>query len=94
MACFYLFGFSVVPPNIVGDLTMPENVSVVEKNPITLICETSGIPHPSVTWLKYGQPVSLNPSVRILSGKGEQECYMTNQVQECGKAPVKPERGS
>uniref|UniRef100_A0A670IF80 Hemicentin 1 n=1 Tax=Podarcis muralis TaxID=64176 RepID=A0A670IF80_PODMU len=57
-----------VPPSIAGDLTVPENISVVEKNPVTLICEASGIPHPSITWLKYGQPVSLSSSVRILSG--------------------------
>ncbi|XP_060132638.1 hemicentin-1 isoform X1 [Zootoca vivipara] len=57
-----------VPPSIAGDLTVPENISVVEKNPITLICEASGIPHPSITWLKYGQPLSLSSSVRILSG--------------------------
>ncbi|XP_077188775.1 hemicentin-1 isoform X2 [Paroedura picta] len=73
-----------VPPNIVGDLTVPENVSVVEKNPITLICETSGIPHPSITWLKYGQPVSLSPSVRILSG-GRMLRLMQVNVDDAGR---------
>ncbi|XP_053098888.1 hemicentin-1 isoform X3 [Hemicordylus capensis] len=57
-----------VPPNIAGELSVPENISVVEKNPVTLICEASGIPHPSITWLKYGQPIPLTSSVRILSG--------------------------
>ncbi|XP_034265503.1 hemicentin-1 isoform X1 [Pantherophis guttatus] len=57
-----------VPPRIMGNLEQPENVSAVEKSPVTLICESSGIPHPSIMWLKNGQPVSLSNSVRILSG--------------------------
>ncbi|XP_039213555.1 hemicentin-1 isoform X2 [Crotalus tigris] len=57
-----------VPPRIMGNLVQPENVSAVEKSPVNLICESSGIPHPSIMWLKNGQPVSLSNSVRILSG--------------------------
>ncbi|EMP38793.1 Hemicentin-1 [Chelonia mydas] len=56
-----------VPPSVVGDLEVPENISAVEKNPVALICEASGIPLPSITWLKNGRPVPLNSSVRILS---------------------------
>lgn len=62
-----------------GNLMQPENVSAVEKSPVNLICESSGIPHPSIMWLKNGQPVSLSNSVRILSGKREhikvKRCY-------------------
>ncbi|XP_027579260.2 hemicentin-1 [Pipra filicauda] len=57
-----------VPPSIAGYLQMPENISIVEKNPISLVCEASGIPLPAITWLKDGWPVTLNNSVRILSG--------------------------
>uniref|UniRef100_A0A8C2UJN2 Hemicentin-1 n=1 Tax=Coturnix japonica TaxID=93934 RepID=A0A8C2UJN2_COTJA len=57
-----------VPPGIAGDLQLPENISTVEKNPISLVCEASGIPLPSVMWLKSGWPVTSNTSVRILSG--------------------------
>ncbi|XP_029819877.1 hemicentin-1, partial [Manacus vitellinus] len=57
-----------VPPSIAGYLQMPENISIVEKNPISLVCEASGIPLPAITWLKDGWPVTLNSSVRILSG--------------------------
>lgn len=64
----FLYCCSVVPPSIAGDLQMPENISIVEKNPISLVCEASGIPLPSITWLKNGWPVTLNNSVRILSG--------------------------
>ncbi|XP_029473326.1 LOW QUALITY PROTEIN: hemicentin-1 [Rhinatrema bivittatum] len=57
-----------VPPSILGDLGGPENISVVERNPVTLTCEASGIPLPSITWLKEGRPIGPSSSVRILSG--------------------------
>ncbi|XP_063154493.1 hemicentin-1 [Candoia aspera] len=72
-----------VPPRIVGNLIQPENVSVVEKSPVTLICESSGIPHPSIKWLKYGQLVSLSNSVRILSG-GRMLRLMQVKVEDAG----------
>ncbi|XP_072199268.1 hemicentin-1 isoform X3 [Excalfactoria chinensis] len=85
-----------VPPSIAGDLQLPENISTVEKNPISLVCEASGIPLPSVMWLKSGWPVTSNTSVRILSGgrmlrlthttasdEGHYTCVVTNAA---GKA--------
>ncbi|KAH0618306.1 hypothetical protein JD844_017377 [Phrynosoma platyrhinos] len=72
-----------VPPSIVGDLAVAENISVVEKNPITLTCEASGIPHPSITWLKYGQPVLSSSSVRVLSG-GRMLRLMQLNVEDAG----------
>ncbi|KAK4820389.1 hypothetical protein QYF61_025563 [Mycteria americana] len=87
-----------VPPSIAGDLQMPENISIVEKNPISLVCEASGIPLPSITWLKNGWPVTLNNSVRILSGgrtlrlthtsvadEGQYTCVVTNAAGEVRK---------
>ncbi|NWW37465.1 HMCN1 protein, partial [Panurus biarmicus] len=56
-----------IPPSIGGYLQLPENISTVEKNPISLVCEASGIPLPAITWLKNGLPITLNSSVRILS---------------------------
>ncbi|KAF3823359.1 hypothetical protein GH733_010795, partial [Mirounga leonina] len=55
------------PPAITGNHGIPENISVVEKNSVSLTCEASGIPLPSITWLKDGWPVNLSSSVRILS---------------------------
>ncbi|XP_016146102.1 hemicentin-1-like [Sinocyclocheilus grahami] len=57
-----------VPPTIIGQTQVPENVSVVVKNPVVLTCEASGMPLPSITWLKDGQPISASSSVRVISG--------------------------
>uniref|UniRef100_A0A665VTB7 Hemicentin-1 n=1 Tax=Echeneis naucrates TaxID=173247 RepID=A0A665VTB7_ECHNA len=57
-----------VPPNIIGQVQLPENVSVVVKNPVALNCEASGIPLPAISWLKDGRPIKATSSVRILSG--------------------------
>uniref|UniRef100_A0A8D0P964 Hemicentin-1 n=1 Tax=Sus scrofa TaxID=9823 RepID=A0A8D0P964_PIG len=56
------------PPSIIGSHRTPENISVVEKNSVSLTCEASGIPLPSITWLKDGWPLNLSSSLRILSG--------------------------
>ncbi|NXX95340.1 HMCN1 protein, partial [Centropus bengalensis] len=87
-----------VPPSIAGDLQVPENISVVEKNPISLVCEASGIPLPSITWLRNGRPVALNSSLRVLSGgrtlrlthtsvaeEGQYTCIVTNAAGEVRK---------
>ncbi|MEQ2159098.1 hypothetical protein GOODEAATRI_019054, partial [Goodea atripinnis] len=50
------------------DVSVHENVSVVVKNPASLSCEVSGIPLPSISWLKDGRPVKTTSLVRILSG--------------------------
>uniref|UniRef100_A0A674IMN9 Hemicentin-1 n=1 Tax=Terrapene triunguis TaxID=2587831 RepID=A0A674IMN9_9SAUR len=73
-----------VPPSVVGDLEVPENISTVEKNPVSLICEASGIPLPSITWLKNGRPIPLNSSVRILSG-GRTLRLMQTKVEDAGQ---------
>uniref|UniRef100_A0A3Q3K3Y4 Hemicentin 1 n=1 Tax=Monopterus albus TaxID=43700 RepID=A0A3Q3K3Y4_MONAL len=57
-----------VPPSIIGQVDLPENVSVIVKNPVSLSCEASGIPLPTITWLKDDQPIKATSSVRVLSG--------------------------
>ncbi|XP_066048296.1 hemicentin-1 [Chamaea fasciata] len=87
-----------VPPSIGGYLQLPENISAVDKNPISLVCEASGIPLPATTWLKNGLPITLNSSVRILSGgrtlrlspagaadEGHYTCVVTNAAGEARK---------
>ncbi|XP_028301363.1 hemicentin-1 isoform X2 [Gouania willdenowi] len=57
-----------VPPSIIGQVELPENVSVVVKNPVALYCEASGIPLPTISWMKDGLPITATSSVLILSG--------------------------
>ncbi|XP_078498867.1 hemicentin-1 [Lissotriton helveticus] len=84
-----------VPPSILGDFGVPENITVVERNPVTLTCEASGIPLPSVAWLKDGRPIRPSSSVRLLSGArtlrllhaavddaGSYTCIVTNTAGE------------
>ncbi|XP_030626728.1 hemicentin-1 [Chanos chanos] len=73
-----------VPPSISGQTQLPENVSVVVKNPVALTCEASGIPLPSITWLKDGRPISTSGSVRIISG-GRSLRLMHAAVEDAGR---------
>ncbi|KAL1022832.1 hypothetical protein UPYG_G00032950 [Umbra pygmaea] len=73
-----------VPPSISGQTQVPENVSVVVKNPVALTCEASGIPLPAITWLKDGHPIRPSSSVRILSG-GQSLRLMHAAVEDAGR---------
>ncbi|XP_053542916.1 hemicentin-1 isoform X1 [Ictalurus punctatus] len=60
-----------VPPSIDG----PSEEHVVEtiSNPVTFACDATGIPHPSLTWLKNGRVIENSESLEmhILSGGGK-----------------------
>lgn len=60
MIFFCLF---TVPPSIEG----PENEVIVEtvSNPVTLTCDATGIPPPSIAWLKNHKPIG-NVTVHFL----------------------------
>ncbi|KAL4635075.1 hemicentin-1 [Arapaima gigas] len=73
-----------VPPSISGQTQVPEKVSVVVKNPVALTCEASGIPLPTVTWLKDGWPISTSSSIRIISG-GRSLRLMHTAVEDAGR---------
>lgn len=49
---------SSVPPSIDG----PAEESVVEtiSNPVIFSCDATGIPPPSLTWLKNGRPIGMH----------------------------------
>ncbi|KAM4642152.1 hemicentin-1 [Discoglossus pictus] len=83
-----------VPPSFLVS-NKHENISVVERNPVTLTCEMSGIPPPKVTWYKDGQPPTQKSSLQIMSGgmilrlsytalsdAGQYACVITNPVGE------------
>ncbi|TSL47575.1 Hemicentin-1 [Bagarius yarrelli] len=60
-----------VPPSIDG----PAEEHVVEtiSNPVTFACDATGIPHPSLTWIKNGRVIENSESLdtHILSGGGK-----------------------
>ncbi|KAG8556200.1 hypothetical protein GDO81_017963 [Engystomops pustulosus] len=58
----------LVPPAFSRGFQEYENVSIVEKNPVTLTCEASGIPPPKITWYKDGYPITSDPTYQVMSG--------------------------
>uniref|UniRef100_UPI0035900F1F hemicentin-1 n=1 Tax=Myxine glutinosa TaxID=7769 RepID=UPI0035900F1F len=59
-----------VPPRMILDSGQGSRVTVVEGNVIRLMCESTGVPPPSLTWMKSGIPLSEDQDgrIRILSG--------------------------
>lgn len=70
------------PPRIKGSGVQAE-VSVVVNNVLELQCEASGIPTPSLTWLKDGRPLPQTNSLRLLRG-GEMLRVVSAQVSDQG----------
>ncbi|XP_022603168.1 hemicentin-1 [Seriola dumerili] len=71
------------PPRIKGS-GVPEEVSVVVNNVLELQCEASGIPTPSLTWLKDGRPLPQTDSLRLLRG-GEMLRVASAQLEDTGR---------
>lgn len=70
------------PPRIKGSGVAAE-VSVVVNNVLELHCEASGIPTPSLTWLKDGRPLPQTDSLHLLRG-GEVLLAASAQVSDQG----------
>lgn len=70
------------PPRIKGSGVAAE-VSVVVNNVLELHCEASGIPTPSLTWLKDGRPLPQTDSLHLLRG-GEVLRAASAQVSDQG----------
>lgn len=70
------------PPHIKGSGVAAE-VSVVVNNVLELHCEASGIPPPTLTWLKDGRPLPQTDSLRLLQG-GEVLRAASAQVSDRG----------
>lgn len=47
--------FSAVPPRIDGPAE--EAISETLSNPVSFACDATGIPPPSLAWLKNGRPI-------------------------------------
>ncbi|XP_076126836.1 hemicentin-1 [Alosa pseudoharengus] len=57
----------IVPPEIQDD-GQPLNLTVTQRQPLTLGCDAFGIPSPSITWTKDGKPVVQTPGVYLQNG--------------------------
>ncbi|XP_017276034.1 hemicentin-1 isoform X1 [Kryptolebias marmoratus] len=55
-----------VPPTIVG--VSPENVTVVVNNFVSLSCEATGFPPPTLSWLNYRGPIQAKTNALIVPG--------------------------
>uniref|UniRef100_A0AAR2KQZ6 Hemicentin 1 n=1 Tax=Pygocentrus nattereri TaxID=42514 RepID=A0AAR2KQZ6_PYGNA len=73
-----------VPARISGQTHVPENVTVVVRNPVALTCEASGVPLPVITWLKDDRPIITSSSVRVISG-GRSLRLMHATVEDAGR---------
>ncbi|XP_051803642.1 hemicentin-1 [Acanthochromis polyacanthus] len=71
------------PPRIEGS-GVPAEVSVVVNNVLELRCEATGIPTPSLTWLKDGRPLPQTDSLRLLRG-GELLRVASAQLEDTGR---------
>ncbi|KAM6193100.1 hemicentin-2 [Sarcoramphus papa] len=57
-----------VPPEFIQGSGSTTNVSVSLQGSLTLTCEATGIPLPTVTWSWNGSPVTPSERTRVLSG--------------------------
>ncbi|XP_033937393.1 hemicentin-1 [Pseudochaenichthys georgianus] len=78
------FNLKVLDPPHINGSGVPAEVSVVVNNVLELQCEASGIPTPSLTWLKDGRPLPQTDSVRLLRG-GEVLRVASAQLEDTGR---------
>lgn len=69
---------SLVPPELVRGAGSVTNVTVSLHGALTLICEASGVPPPSVSWSWENSPIIPGEHTRLLSG----EALMSNHCWE------------
>ncbi|XP_060245885.1 hemicentin-2 [Meriones unguiculatus] len=63
------FALSVlVPPQFTEDSDSLTNVTAALHGPLTLLCEATGIPPPTVQWFREGQPISPGEDTYLLAG--------------------------
>lgn len=69
-------------PKIVGSRTNTD-LSVTEHQPVTLSCQVSGVPEPSIVWTHDGSVVDEDDRVKLLRG-GRQLQVTSSHVSDAG----------
>ncbi|NXI30722.1 HMCN1 protein, partial [Sterrhoptilus dennistouni] len=69
------------PPHIKGS-DEPEELSVIVNNPLELLCISSGIPVPKISWMKDGRPLLQTDNIHML---GEALRITSAQVEDTGR---------
>ncbi|XP_029939526.1 hemicentin-1, partial [Salarias fasciatus] len=78
------FNLKVLDPPHIKGTGAPAEVSVVVNNVLELVCEATGIPPPSLTWLKDGRPLPQADTLRLLRG-GEVLRVASAQLEDTGR---------
>ncbi|KAJ8376139.1 hypothetical protein SKAU_G00067190 [Synaphobranchus kaupii] len=78
------FSLKVLDPPRIDGSDLPEEVSVVVNNVLELQCVATGIPTPTLTWMKDGRPLPQTDSTRVLRG-GEVLRVASAQVENTGR---------
>ncbi|KAL2092656.1 hypothetical protein ACEWY4_012454 [Coilia grayii] len=73
----------IVPPEIQDD-GQPLNLTVTQKQPLTLGCDAFGLPSPTITWTKDGRPVVETPGVYLQNGNRLLRIYRV-QAEHAGR---------
>lgn len=66
----FLVLFLSVPPTIIG--LNPETMTVVVNNYVSLSCEATGFPPPTLSWLNDRGPILANTNTLIMPGTASQ----------------------
>ncbi|MBN3312119.1 HMCN1 protein, partial [Atractosteus spatula] len=78
------FNLKVLDPPRINGSDFPEEVSVVVNYALELLCVSTGIPLPTLTWMKDGRPLPQTDSTRVLRG-GEVLRISSAQVEDTGR---------
>lgn len=75
---------SAEPPHINGS-DEPEEVSVIVNNPLELLCISSGIPVPKISWMRDGRPLLQTDNIHVLREalritSAQVECLFQNRL--------------
>lgn len=71
-------------PRIQGSSKAPRKVSVIKAGETVLECEATGMPPPTVTWVKDGQPVAGGDGIVLLE-QGRRLCIPKADLAHTGR---------